>query len=60
MSRRQKGKNHKRRKSWHRGRTEAHRALHILDQLPTTMQTAPTGAPQPLRRTGGQNRGDTA
>ena len=51
-ARRQKGKDHKRAKSWHRGRGEARRWQ--LVRLPDTATGAdPTaGAPTPLRRNG--------
>lgn len=57
---RQKGKGNKRRKSWHRGGSEARRWQRT--QLPEVDSGAdPTEAePLPLRRKGHQNRGDTA
>jgi hypothetical protein len=64
MSRgRHKPKGLKRRKSWHRGKTEARRWRTIDDRWPDLSTDAdPTaGAPTPLRRdTGHTHRGDTA
>ena len=49
MGRAQKGKHHKRRRSWHRGRVEARRWLQV--DLPDGGSGAdPTGAPTPLQR----------
>lgn len=63
MSRRrpQHYKGKKRRKSWHRGKTEARRSEQALDSLPDTGVGADptTGEPRPLRESGSrQNRGD--
>lgn len=64
MTRRQKGKGSKRRKSWHRGPTEARRLAKALQRLPDLHTGAdPTqAAPTPLRRDSGPSRlhGDTA
>lgn len=57
MGRRQKGKNHKRKKSWHRGGVERHKYARATRRWPEgTFGGDPTsGAPIPLRR-GGSNR----
>lgn len=58
MSRRQRGKDHKRSRSWHRGRSEFIRWRSV--QLPDVRSGAdPTaGAPRPLRRNGTTPPGD--
>lgn len=60
MGHRQKGKNKKRSKSWHRGNGESFRWLQSSASLPQVANDIdPTQAsPVPLRRKGVQNRGD--
>lgn len=60
MSRPQKGKGHKRRKSWHRGPSARRQHTRALSNLPDVGSNAnPTeGRPLPIRRVGSKNRGD--
>lgn len=62
MSKQQKGKGKKRKKSWHRGEVAESRFKRAIHQLPKPDPSVDytQAAPQPIRRVGGQNRGDAA